>query len=453
MSATSRAELESRLRERWDLEDLAIYADVLQIAGERHGELIAIDLQLRRARSDDLEDRRRTLLRDWLGQRLATKLADAEFGMVDHVTDDPEQLAILDSPFGAFVRAASISATAKFVQAFLERIARAPRPWLTRLEVDVKSLGSSAAFPPALVSSLLVALPHLAELTLRGDVSLDTFPHPELRTLRIDHPLAIRSLCSARSPLPAVTHLELGGAMRVSDPSWLSPEALPALSHLDLSQFAPVELHVCAALRDAPFSTLRSLVLATVPSPASEAALIAALAQMPQLAEVRILRRDYDLSRLAAASPVIRLPAMPWPEAFATACAIAVTVPPGIRIERPPPPFAPEPRRYGEEPEPEPPPYVPPPQPAARFVVDASAIMPWLDTKEHVFSDVVRATWQAVIAALVDVLESGTPRTFPIDALVELVSHGTPPHWEALATALRYWEPSPERVATLSPVP
>ena len=179
-----RDELELALLAAWNTADLAVYADHLQALGDPRGELIALDLAPRRDRS--WRDRRRAVLEEWLGPRLAASAGRlVQHGVLHELRDGHGPADLLDGPLGAVVRGFSVPgprdrrSPAAVVDA-LERLAAHPRPWLTRLAIDH---AGDARCEPALRDRLIAATPNLVELYTLGQRLFDSFRHPSLRRL------------------------------------------------------------------------------------------------------------------------------------------------------------------------------------------------------------------------------------------------------------------------------
>jgi len=118
----ARSEIEAELAEEFDLEQLAVYADVLQTEGDPRGELIALDL----ANSD--ADREALLVR-WLGPVLAATV-DTELGFI---TDNEEQLAAwIAHPAAHYVRGASITGVQYWIGHAAQQLAERSGRWLTQ---------------------------------------------------------------------------------------------------------------------------------------------------------------------------------------------------------------------------------------------------------------------------------------------------------------------------------
>jgi hypothetical protein len=114
-------ELEQQLSAAWTRENLAVYADALQAAGDPRGELIAFQLLADvEGYSADLEKRCEVLAKRWLGKLAREPWISWWYGFLE--VDDTRLPAggvnrIFGSPLGRYVRA----------------------PWLTRLELQINT--------------------------------------------------------------------------------------------------------------------------------------------------------------------------------------------------------------------------------------------------------------------------------------------------------------------------
>jgi hypothetical protein len=198
----NRDDLEEALVACWNLDDLAVYADLLLAEGDPRGELIALDLQPDEL-SSEWRARRQAMLRAWLGRDLAARAEGLVRHGFIHALDDGKGAAgaiaapLLDSPAGAFVRAFTARGPATKVRASLQRLAARPRPHLTQLRIAIKA---GAGREPTLAANTAVALigavPRLRELEISGRRVLGAFPHPALRRLHMSHHDSILSTTS-----------------------------------------------------------------------------------------------------------------------------------------------------------------------------------------------------------------------------------------------------------------
>lgn len=211
-----RGDLELALRARWDLGDLAIYADQLQLEGDPRGELITLDLAPD-PRSSKWRDRRLALLDAWLGKDLARRAHQlVRYGFVPHLHDrggaafgkrsGQSRLAaeLLDSPAGRYVRSFAVSGGAERVIASLHRLASQPRPHLTELAIAVPD-STRVHVRDELIAALIAATPSLRALYLLDALPFPRFPHPAVRrciaagaleglTVTPPHPVEARDL-------------------------------------------------------------------------------------------------------------------------------------------------------------------------------------------------------------------------------------------------------------------
>lgn len=186
-----REDLEEALAACWNLDDLAVYADLLLAADDPRGELIALDLQHDPA-SEAWAQRRFAALARWLGSDLARR----SYGLVKHGflndLDDgkrhgPLAQTLLDSPAGPFLRKFTTRGPATKVRATVQRLAGKPRPFLTQLEIGVRGSSRDLIISEALGARLIAATPRLYELEVRGHAVLGTLSHPSLRRLHLSN--------------------------------------------------------------------------------------------------------------------------------------------------------------------------------------------------------------------------------------------------------------------------
>jgi hypothetical protein len=210
-------EVERALATTWDREQLAVYGDYLQAKGDPRGEMIAIDLHAAEHEySEELQQRKRELVMAWLGDDLATILADAGAVREGFVELDRAPVfgafalgELLEHPAGRFLRSFAIRDTPKRLTDALSMLADWPRPWLRKLEIEFKDAQIGNLVAPidnALAASLVGATPNLVELSVRGAV-FDVLAHPRVTALRIDGFTSI-----AQPEFPSVRALELSGA-------------------------------------------------------------------------------------------------------------------------------------------------------------------------------------------------------------------------------------------------
>ncbi len=231
-----RGDLELALRARWDLGDLAIYGDQLQLEGDPRGELVMLDLAPD-PRSSKWRDRRLVLLDGWLGKDLARRAHQlVRYGFVPHLHDrggasyrrrsGQSRLAaeLLDSPAGRYVRSFAASGSAERVLASLRRLASAPRPHLAELAIAVHRSGG-LRMRDELVDALIAATPSLRALYLLDAVPLQRFPHPAVR--RCIAAAEIAGL--AVTPPTAVEPRELATLLEAIDTGTCARELFPDL--------------------------------------------------------------------------------------------------------------------------------------------------------------------------------------------------------------------------------
>lgn len=184
---THPTELERALLESWSSDLLAVYADHLQTRGDPRGGLIALDLA---PRPDDRSWRqeRRARLIEWVGAGLADHAGHlVQCGFIHELRDGHQPADLLDTPLGDVVRGYSTWSSPfssdprpDAVREALERLARRPRPWLTRLAVEY---AGERPCDPSLGQELIAATPNLIELYALGNQLFDSFDHPALRYL------------------------------------------------------------------------------------------------------------------------------------------------------------------------------------------------------------------------------------------------------------------------------
>ena len=186
-----REDLEEALAACWNLEDLAVYADLLLADDDPRGELIALDLQ----KDEDCEDwraRRFAVLARWLGSDLARRSWNlVKHGFV-HELDDGKRLGtlastLLESPAGGYIRRFTSRGPATKVRAFAQRLAAKSRPFLTQLEITARGNSRDLIISEVLGDKVIAATPRLRELEIRGHRVLGTLAHPALRRLHLSN--------------------------------------------------------------------------------------------------------------------------------------------------------------------------------------------------------------------------------------------------------------------------
>ncbi|MBA2543783.1 MAG: hypothetical protein H0V17_29335 [Deltaproteobacteria bacterium] len=187
----SRDDLEEALAACWNLDDLAVYADLLLAEDDPRGELIALDLQPD-PESDEWAARRFAVIARWLGSDLARRSHHlVKHGFI-HALDDgkrsgPLAQTLLESPAGSCVRRFTTRGPSTKVRATIQRLAAKSRPFLTQLEVSVRGTSETSLLSNQLVDRLTAATPRLYELEVRGHRVFDTLAHPALRRLHLSN--------------------------------------------------------------------------------------------------------------------------------------------------------------------------------------------------------------------------------------------------------------------------
>ena len=317
----SRDQLELALRATFSRDDLAVYADLLLAEGDPRGELIALDLDPQPSAA--WHERRRTVMRGWLGERLVgPALHRVKLGFLE-TTEDLDGLALLASPAGAFVRSFTARGETRTVRTAIAKLVAAPRPWLAKLAIHMHA--TTEGLGAALVDELVAGTPALRELELSGSHVVASFTHPSVRTLRVSGAHAL----DWGKPPPGVEELDLAflpvDADGILPPQWahfLQNARLDALVRLDLSRNeggarAP---HLLGGTLDALDVLLSSSVLArlthlVLPSMDTTLKLRRALEAMPALVHLRVARLYAPIvDELRACAPFIELPPVwPWP--------------------------------------------------------------------------------------------------------------------------------------------
>jgi hypothetical protein len=187
----SRDDLEEALAACWNLDDLAVYADLLLAEDDPRGELIALDLQPDHD-SEAWRQRRFAVLARWIGSDLARR----SYGLFKHgflhELDDGKRYgqvaaALIESPAGACVRRFTTRGPATKVRASIVRLASKPRPFLTALELGVRGQTRDATISDQVLGRLVTSTPRLHELEVRGHRVLNTLAHPSLRRLHLSN--------------------------------------------------------------------------------------------------------------------------------------------------------------------------------------------------------------------------------------------------------------------------
>ena len=233
-------------------DELSVYADELQQAGDVRGEIIALELQPRRP---DIEARHARLMRQWLefdpqgmpGVRF-------RFASVDVTADGLARVAgTAAEPYVRSVFAAGSNSDALRV---LDDLTRMPRPHLERLSIvtgrrfgDPRAPTAPFVITDVLAKRLVAVTPNLAWLSLVGNRLVRELAHPTLQRLRVIGHDAVASLVETGAAMPAVRELVFGftgdrnGRIAFGEAglprTLLSRGTLPALEALD---FGPNEM-------------------------------------------------------------------------------------------------------------------------------------------------------------------------------------------------------------------
>jgi hypothetical protein len=307
-----REDLEAALRASPDLDTMAVYADVLEAAGDPRGELMAIVL------ADRAPDRVAGLV-TWLTAELAQRAG----GVADpHLfVTGAGDLPWLASPLGEFVRGIAMMARVEQCRRVVAAVASRPRPWFRLLRL------TSGFGVCELPDVLAAATPHLEELDLTGGVELTELVHPSVHTLR----LSVSSTEGAASLLrpyylPAVTHLDLELSPWPNNvrSQHLVCDHLPALTSLDLSRTEPTygamqrgfnRFDALAWLRDVPLRhRLETVKLPAIRTQRAADHVEAILAEVPGLTATAA--RAYSRCSFGAGLARLTLPEpWPWPPA------------------------------------------------------------------------------------------------------------------------------------------
>lgn len=263
-------DLEASLQATWSADTLAVYADALIARGDPRGELVALDLQLARGATPELEAAKAQRLRDWLGM---TRYAPhrVEFGLLDDLgiqrgaEDVIAQVgAYLTGPLAGLARSISIETDIEMVTAVLQRLATGRHPWLRRLRI--RADGPDAPVARDVTDAMFEAAPHLDTLVLDGPTVMDV-DHPQLRNLDVR-----RSDSAAGDAPTAIERLALGlddidrdrdVFITLDDvTSRYTRQRFPRLRELDLSRndhlASPRDaFHLLAALADLDLQRVR----------------------------------------------------------------------------------------------------------------------------------------------------------------------------------------------------
>lgn len=230
-------------------DELSVYADELQIAGDIRGEIIAIELLLDEHRRPDLVARHEALTLQWMNGWPVGDDTRIRYGFVDCPSSDLARIA--QTPAAPYLRSVSISGTNTEIQSALSLLVSAPRPHLRRLAITSgRRWGEPRARTQPLVDAavarkLLAATPALEMLDVTGSRIIDAFPHPTLQRLRVIGHDAFGALADGGPPLPAVRSLffavtpdpsgRVAFGRRALPRTLLARATLPALVELDIS--------------------------------------------------------------------------------------------------------------------------------------------------------------------------------------------------------------------------
>ncbi len=249
-----------------DRETLAVYADALEAAGDPRGELIAIDLELAKVRAaapiaidriDELVDRKREVLRGWLGDTIGGVTwhpRQIESGLLDGMgfaatsTQSIVEYArgVLGSPVGGYLQSLVLYGTKAELEQVIDVIVARPLPWLRRLTlhcVEARANASKRTIDRSRLAALAKATPNLVDLSVIGSRVVATPIHPNVHTLRL---IGGDGLVVSDS-VPNVTTLDLAlrdpedFSMRNRMPAdalagLINPRTFPALRVLDLAR-------------------------------------------------------------------------------------------------------------------------------------------------------------------------------------------------------------------------
>jgi len=228
-------ELEQTLATAWNLETLAVYGDQLQAIGDPRGELVAIDLAIDDdTASPGVEERRRDCMQAWAGELAALRTTRFKYGFVlDTIGIDVAR--VLDSKLADHMLGVRIAENYERIAAQVDQLARRPRRFLRQLAVrtetdapwKVKRLLDSAR-----VDAAIAATPNLVSFDAEGRAVCDSFPHPNLRTLRVT---GFDSITALREPGAAMSATKLD-IWFGEKPALLPAASLPELRDLDLSR-------------------------------------------------------------------------------------------------------------------------------------------------------------------------------------------------------------------------
>jgi hypothetical protein len=336
-------ELEAALEASFSLDNLQVYGDYLMSIGDPRGELIAVDVHVaRHGNTPEVAHRRRRAIRTWL--ELPPEIDPTQggwesvrfaFGFVEDVRVDFAS-RILASRAGPFVRGITLTNKTASVEHVLHQLGLASRPWLTRLTIAPRFKGD----PPGVlwrseapnlsnkeVPAIIAVTPRLARLELAGHRLLREFPHPALRSLRVDAIDAFLPILERRAPMPALDELTLAFERAPDErvifsrpwPDLVPAASFPALRRLDLSpceaQRATTDTQLCVFDVLATLGVREQLVDLRLPSIRNlqEAQLVQrAITRMPELRRVEVMRGWGKHAPRTSRVELVELP-VPWP--------------------------------------------------------------------------------------------------------------------------------------------
>ena len=305
-------DIEGRLRERWDREVLAVYADALQSAGDPRGELIAIDLHVdAHGRSDELARRKDELLGKLLG--IHRNSAQCRYGFIGFdlsAIESTRPLAdVLGGPLAGYIRDV-VASGAPTIALVARLLSQGTHPWLTRLALEARG-----ALGPTLVgeggtAALAKALPNLDHLEVLGSPGVTRLVHPRLRSLRVTGLWALTELVD-RASLQALESLDLSLPEGRPSVPVLARERFPALRRLDLARNAPPDtertIDAIGMLELEPIvAQLTHLRIPVIESLAAKQRLDRVIARMPKLVELEVRSHLSELQPAVTVEPLPR---------------------------------------------------------------------------------------------------------------------------------------------------
>jgi hypothetical protein len=328
-----RDELERELAEQFDADQLSVYGDYLQSIGDPRGDLIAFDLH-------ELDDtpRRAQLIVEWLGSATVELIATAtiEYGFItdlyldsDDASSAPALDAVLAGPGAPYLRGVTIRGDPEWTRLAVEKLVTRSHVWLQRLSVQTSGCGTGPAVDDALARSLAHATPRLEQLEVWGRRVFGDLAHDALRSLCVTGCDALGTLLGAGAArLSAAGVLDL--AFHVDDDDMvvdrraldrmLDAERLPRLRRLDLSRNEPGTTaphylggRIDAARFLASLAIRKQLTHVRLPSVRSQiqgAHIASAIADMPALRELSIVRGYRQLAYITL--PSCAVPSTSW---------------------------------------------------------------------------------------------------------------------------------------------